>query len=211
MHSLPCNLEPLYSLLCCVTDSENAFAVAESLMKTFGSIERIFSSHISEIQREIKGSAEFVNKVAFFLETTKALTRRRKMEVLNIGDLYSECTVVKYLLGLFLFEPMEKVYMLFFDNKTRYIGKELVSSGTVNTSHITIRQALEISLRHNASYVILAHNHPLGNPTPSPEDISTTHNLIAAFGETGVKLLEHYIICGSSFEKVLALANSTLR
>ncbi len=208
---LPCNLEPLYSLLSCVTDSENALSISNTLMETFGSMDRIFACHISEIRGEIKGTEEFRNKVAFFLETAKSISRRRKMEILKKGDCFNEASVVKFLLGLFLFEPTEKVYMLFFDSKTRYIGMELVSSGTVNTSHITIRQALEISLRHNASYIVLAHNHPFGKPTPSSEDITTTHNLSVAFSETGIKLLEHYVIGGSSFEKILALSSGTLR
>ena len=49
MSMLPCNLEPLYSLLACVTNPENALAVANHLMDAFGSMDRIFSCHISEI------------------------------------------------------------------------------------------------------------------------------------------------------------------
>ena len=210
MSMLPCNLEPLYSLLACVTNPENALAVANHLMDAFGSMDRIFSCHISEIKREIKGTEDFRNKVAFLLESAKSLTRRRMMGAFTLGERYHEVAVVKHLFGLFYFEPTEKVYMLFFDSKMRYLGKELVSSGTVNTSHVTIRRALEISLRHSASYVILAHNHPFGKPNPSADDISTTNNLITAFAETGLKLLEHYIIGGASFSKILSSSGGVL-
>lgn len=210
MSMLPCDLEPLYSLLACVTTSENALSISNHLMDVFGSMDRIFSCHISEIKREIEGTEEFRNKIAFLLENAKSLTRRRMMDGLSAGDRYTEVAVVKYLFGLFRFEPTEKVYMLFFDSKMRYVGKELVSSGTVNTTHVTIRRALEISLRHSASYIVLAHNHPLGKPDPSADDISTTNNLITAFAETGLKLLEHYIIGGASFAKILGSSNGIL-
>ena len=211
MSMLPCDLEPLYSLLACVTDGENAEKISKSLLDTFGSMDRIFSSHISELKREIPGTSEFKSKIAFLLETAKAITRRCRMEDFRVGDIYDEIRVVKFLLSLFLFEPMEMVYMLFFDDKMRYIGMELVSSGTVNTSHITVRRALELSVRHNASNIVLAHNHPLGKPIPSADDISTTHNLASAFREIGLRLLEHYVIAGASFNKILSLATGDLR
>ena len=208
---LPCDLEPLYGLLRNVTTEENALAISRSLVETYGSIERIFSCHISELKREIPGSEELKSKIAFYIETIKAITRRRRMEGFTIGENYNEAKVAKYLLGLYLFESSEIVYMLFFDKKMCYIGKELVSYGTVNTSHITIRRALETSLRHNASYVVLAHNHPLGKPIPSPDDISTTNNLTAAFAETGIKLLDHYVVSGASFTQLSHLPTGTFR
>ena len=211
MPMLPCDLEPLYRLLTCVTDNENALVIANSLMEIYGSMERIFSCHISELKREIPGSAEFKSKVAFFLETVKSISRRRRMETYAIGDIYNEISVVNFLLGLYLFEPMEMVNMLFFDSKMRYIGMELISSGTVNTSHITIRRALEVSLRHNASYVVIAHNHPMGSPTPSPDDVSTTRSLASAFSETGLRLIEHFILSGASYTKILSMSSGTLR
>ena len=211
MPLLPCDPEPLYSLLKNVTTGENALEIAHTLMQAYGSIERIFSCHISELEREIPGSSELKSKIAFYIETIKSITRRRRMEGLEIGENYNESKVAKYLLGLYLFESSEIVYMLFFDKNMRYIGKEFVSHGTVNTSHITIRRALEISLRHNASYVVLAHNHPLGRPTPSPDDVSTTNNLSAAFSETGIKLLEHFVISGASFSQISHLSDGTLR
>ena len=211
MPLLPCDLEPLYSLLKNVTTEENALLVADTLMQTYGSVERIFSCHISELEREIPGSPELKSKISFYIETIKSITRRRRMEDFEVGENYNESKVAKYLLGLYLFESSEIVYMLFFDKRMRYIGKELVSYGTVNTSHITIRRALEISRRHNASYVVLAHNHPLGRPTPSPEDVSTTNNLTLAFAETGIKLLDHFVISGASFAQISHLSVGTLR
>lgn len=211
MPMLPCDLEPLYSLLACITDSENARSISEKLLETYGSMDRIFSSHISELKTDIPGTEEFKSKVALYLETAKAITRRRKIDNFHTGEPYNEVNVGKFLMSLFLFEPMEKVYMLFYDAKMRYVGIELVSSGTVNTSHITIRRALEISLRHNASYVVIAHNHPFGKSTPSPDDITTTHNLSSAFTEIGLKLLEHFVVGASSVTKVSSLSSESLR
>ena len=211
MPLLPCDHDVLYSLLAAVTDSENAKAIAESLLGTYGSIERIFSCHISELKREIPGSEDFKNKIAFYLETAKAIARRRKTEGIEVGEIYNEVNVARYLLGLFLFQPMEMVYMLFYDKKMRYIGTELVSSGTVNTSHITVRRTLEISLRHNAKYIVIAHNHPLGKATPSPDDVSTTNNLVQAFADTGLKLLDHFVIGGASYTQICRLTSGKLR
>ena len=78
--------------------------------------------------------------------------------------------------------------------KNRVIQKHLVSIGTVNSALVHPRECYRTAILDGASAVILAHNHPSGDPTPSSEDIKITRQLIQAGGVMGIKVLDHVIV-----------------
>jgi DNA repair protein RadC len=78
--------------------------------------------------------------------------------------------------------------------KNRVIQKHLVSIGTVNSALVHPRECYRTAILDGASALILAHNHPSGDPTPSSEDIKITRQLISAGEVMGIKVLDHVII-----------------
>lgn len=78
--------------------------------------------------------------------------------------------------------------------KNRVIQKHLVSIGTVSSSLVHPRECFRPVILDGASAIIIAHNHPSGDPTPSSEDIKITRQLISAGEVLGVKILDHVII-----------------
>lgn len=80
------------------------------------------------------------------------------------------------------------------DTKHRVIRDMMVSTGTVNMSLVHPREVFGPAVRESATAVIVAHNHPSGDPTPSPEDIELTRRLIRAGEIIGIRLLDHVII-----------------
>ncbi len=88
----------------------------------------------------------------------------------------------------------EHLKTVFLDTKNQIISDKFLTVGTVNASLINPREVFIQALRHNAVHVILLHNHPSGDPTPSHEDISITRRIIEAGDIIGIKLLDHIII-----------------
>lgn len=80
------------------------------------------------------------------------------------------------------------------DGKNRIICLEIVSIGTINQAIVTARDTFKTALLSNAAAVILIHNHPTGDPTPSTEDIEVTRRLREAGDMIGIKVLDHIII-----------------
>jgi DNA repair protein RadC len=84
------------------------------------------------------------------------------------------------------------------------MGRELVSSGLINSSIVDAREVFRPAVRRGASSIVLVHNHPSGNPSPSPQDIEVTQSLTEAGRVLGIKVLDHLIIgdgCFTSFRR----------
>ena len=93
----------------------------------------------------------------------------------------------------------EHLLLTSLDAKQKVISCDLVTKGTVNNSLISPRDIYKIALKRNAVSVILAHNHPSNEPTPSPQDISVT-KVVAEVGHTlGIPLVDHLIITDSDY------------
>lgn len=92
------------------------------------------------------------------------------------------------------FEKREHFVVLFLDTKNKVITKETLSIGSLNASIVHPMCVFRAAIRHSCASIICAHNHPSGDPTPSPEDISVTERLIAAGNVTGIDVLDHIVI-----------------
>ena len=97
--------------------------------------------------------------------------------------------------GLQLHEQAEEsFYICTLDTKNQVNGIFEVSRGSLNASIVHPREVFKRALMQNANSIILIHNHPSGDPTPSREDINTTNRLIEAGNIIGIKVLDHIII-----------------
>ncbi|MBS1715850.1 MAG: DNA repair protein RadC [Armatimonadetes bacterium] len=82
----------------------------------------------------------------------------------------------------------------FFDSKGKPIGQKVIHIGTLNMSVVGAREVFREAVRHNASSVIVAHNHPSGDPEPSPEDVRVTKALKEAGALLDIPLHDHLVI-----------------
>jgi DNA repair protein RadC len=88
----------------------------------------------------------------------------------------------------------EVVGCLFLDTRHKVLGFEILAQGTIAEATVYPREVVRASLRHHASSVILVHNHPSGDPSPSPADIELTRELREALDMIEVKLLDHIVV-----------------
>ncbi len=88
----------------------------------------------------------------------------------------------------------ESLVVLLLNTRNQVVARRTIYIGTVNSSAVRPAEVLRPAIRENAPSIIVAHNHPSGDPTPSPEDISVTRDLIAAGKLMDIELLDHLVI-----------------
>ncbi len=96
----------------------------------------------------------------------------------------------------------EHLMLLMLDTKNRMIRDLLLSKGSVNASLISTREIFCEALRHGAVNIVLIHNHPSGDPTPSMDDIAVTKDVQTAGKIMGIQLLDHIIIGNGIFKSL---------
>ncbi|NMB08698.1 MAG: DNA repair protein RadC [Tissierellia bacterium] len=116
----------------------------------------------------------------------------------NLGEgrikVDSPLVVVDLLMEEMRYLKKEHFKTIILDTKNQIISIENISIGNLNASIVHPREVFNIAIRKSANAIILVHNHPSGDPTPSTEDINITHRLIDAGNIIGIKVLDHIII-----------------
>ena len=99
----------------------------------------------------------------------------------------------------FIGESQEKFYVLLYDTKMNLIEKKELYKGTVDSVNVHPREVYKEAIKESASFIIVMHNHPSGDTTPSEEDVSVTKRLSKSGEIIGIKMLDHIIISASSY------------
>lgn len=98
-------------------------------------------------------------------------------------------------------EKQEHFIVLMLNTKNHIIGEETIFKGTLDASIVHPREIFKTAIKHSAAKIILVHNHPSGDPSPSPEDLELTEKLTKAGEELGVSVLDHVIVGKDGFSK----------
>ena len=106
---------------------------------------------------------------------------------------------VEYLRLKLLKSREEKFIALFLNNQNHVLASETLQIGTVNKASVYPRTIIEKALKHNATGIILAHNHPFGTLEPSKEDIVISNKLKEACKNIDINLLDHIIVTDSDY------------
>lgn len=93
----------------------------------------------------------------------------------------------------------EQFWALMLDSRNGMLGMSRVSAGTVNSSPVHPREVFREAIARSSSGLIVAHNHPSGDPAPSPEDLAVTERLVEAGRLIGIEMIDHIIIGTDSF------------
>jgi DNA repair protein RadC len=137
--------------------------------------------------------AEYRADDAVLAAAMKILAKRLKQP----GQMLSSPTIVKDYLTLHLATlEAERFDALFADVKNRLLKHEIMFTGTITHTSVYPREVVKLALQLNASSVILAHNHPSGDPAPSEADHRLTRALTQALGLVDIRVLDHVIVAG---------------
>ncbi len=170
--------------------------LAKKMMQHFGSISQIINA--DEI--ELKKIPEITDSIIANIRVVKEIHFRANKEIiLNKPIISSKDDLIKYLRSSIGHSKTENLKILLLDSKNRIIGDETAKHGSTNTIAIYPREIVKSAIFHNASAVIICHNHPSGNTKPSRSDIQQTAILKEALSSIDVVLHDHVIISASSY------------
>ena len=170
--------------------------LAHKLLETFGDFNGVLSAPISRL-KEVKGVGEAIVLELKIIEA--AAHRLARSRVLQRPILSSWDALIDYCHTAMAHRETEQFRVLYLDTKNTLIADEEQAKGTVNHVPVYPREVVKRALETNASALILVHNHPSGDPTPSQSDIDMTAKVKAAAEALGLTLHDHIII-GKSTE-----------
>jgi DNA repair protein RadC len=165
--------------------------LAKTLLKTFGSFAEVV--HAPEMRlREIKGVGDkTVTKLKLI---AAAASRIAKGQVKQRTALSSWSDVIDYCRTSMAFADKEQFRILFLDKRNQLISDEVQQTGTVDHTPVYPREVIKRALELSATAVILVHNHPSGDPTPSSADIQMTKAIIDIATPLGISVHDHIIV-----------------
>lgn len=108
--------------------------------------------------------------------------------------LYEPTWLADRLIARYGDQPRETFGGVFLDSRNHVVSERVISHGTVNSAQVAPRDVIRFALQENAASVILFHNHPSGNTSPSPQDITATRHIVDAGKPLDVEVLDHLII-----------------
>ena len=165
--------------------------LAKRLLERFGSFAEVINAPPERL-KEIKGVGDAV--VTQLKLVRAAALRLMRDSIMQRPVLGSWASVLEYCRAAMGFEAREQFRILFLDKKNRLIADEVQQQGTVDHTPVYIREVVKRALELSASAIILVHNHPSGDPTPSRADIDMTRQIVDAAKPLGIAVHDHIIV-----------------
>jgi len=185
------NAELLAIILRVGTHEYSAIGLAEHMLGQFDGLKGIATASVEGLS-QIKGLG--TAKAA----QIKAMVELGKRLAVSVGHsrptIRSPQDAVDMLMPELRDEPQERFKAVFLNNKNEVLKIRTITVGSLNASVITPRELFREAISTNSAAVIIAHNHPSGDPTPSQEDISVSKRLCQAGQMIGIEVLDHLII-----------------
>ncbi len=165
--------------------------LAKELITKFGSFAE--TVHASEARlREVRGLGDAAIIEIKLIAATSARVAKGKLK--SRAVLSSWTAVLDYCRTAMAFADKEQFRILFLDKRNQLIADELQQIGTVDHTPVYPREIVKRALELSASAIILVHNHPSGDPTPSAADIQLTQSIVAIAGPLGIAVHDHIIV-----------------
>lgn len=182
----------LLSLLMTRTMPDGDIATSvKALMEVFGSVAAVVAADPSELARAASLDATTITDLKLLRRLSVRLART---EACRRPTLSSWSALVAYVRTALAHEPREQFRTLYLDRKNVLLRDEFVADGTVDHAPVYPREVIRRALEVSASALILVHNHPSGDPTPSQADIEMTRRIVDAARVFGLQVHDHLVI-----------------
>lgn len=183
--------ELLELLLCAFIPRRDVKPIAKDMLSRFGSVSAALGASPRRLM-EIDGiggtSAAYI-RATHLLLTQASMDRVRERPVIS-----NWAALLNYVRAQMRHEATEQVRALYLDRKNKLIADEVAGRGTVDHAPVYPRELARRALELSASAVILVHNHPSGDPTPSRADVTMTREIVDALGALDIKLHDHLVV-----------------
>lgn len=185
--------EVLELLLTYAIPRRNTNDIAHDLLACFGSLNAVFSAEVAELTT-VRGVGESTAVFLHLLSDCARLHARQAKKDNERSRLASPVIAAAFALDLLGGERYESVYVVSLDKNMRLLHAERVLSGTLTEAPLYPRRIVESALMHRAHAVLLLHNHPSGDPSPSESDARATEAVKVALNSIDIRLFDHIIV-----------------
>ncbi len=186
------NSELLAILLGTGSKGINVVELSSKILKKFSG-DGLSKANVKELKNTFGlGSAKACEIVACFELGRRLLQNKQSVLLLSPKDVWDE---LKYLRD----HKKEHFVIFFLDARNQEIKREVISIGSLNANLVHPREVFEPAVRHLAAQIVLAHNHPSGDPEPSEDDLMITKRLVEAGKIMGIEVIDHIIIAKNGF------------
>ena len=174
---------------------ENAVQVAQRLLDAFGGVTGLHRAAFEEVcaQHGI-GTAK-----AAQIKSALELGYRMKHESIEKATIHSPEEAAQLILHDMGALEQEELWVILLDTRNKLISIENIYRGSLNSSQVRVGELFKNAIRRNSASLIVAHNHPSGDPTPSPDDIAVTRAIVEAGKLLDVDVLDHLVIGSGKF------------
>lgn len=185
------NAELLAILLRTGTIQESAVHLAARLLKQCGGLRGLVDMSLHQLT-ELKGIGEAkALQIQAGIELGRRLSRSAMSDAVVIRSPHDVAALLSEDLR---YLQKEHFVCLFLNTKNHVIAQETLSMGSLNASIVHPREVFRAAIKRSSASIICVHNHPSGDPTPSPEDVQITERLVQAGEIVGIEVLDHVII-----------------
>ena len=166
--------------------------LAKSLITKFGSFAEVV--HAPELRlREVSGLGDSaVTEIKLIAATASRVAKGQINTQRTVLSSWS--SVIEYCRAAMAFADKEQFRILFLDKRNQLIADELQQVGTIDHTPVYPREVVKRALELSATAIILVHNHPSGDPTPSTADVQMTKSIVAIAGPLGISVHDHIIV-----------------
>ncbi|WP_342361614.1 RadC family protein [Terrarubrum flagellatum] len=183
--------ELLELLLTLVVPRRDVKKLAKDLLTAFGSFADVLAAPQQRLM-EFEGIGEIV--AVNFRVIAASASRALKSEIRKKPVLSSWAQVIDYCRAAMAFADVEQFRILFLDKGNKLIADEVQQTGTVDHTPVYPREIIKRALEVSATAIILVHNHPSGDPTPSQADIRMTREIVTIARPLGITVHDHIIV-----------------
>jgi len=180
-------------LLSAIIGGPRQIEIAEGLLAHFeGDIRRMFNAHMDEFSKVHGVGNQIAARIKASLSLGMMFTRpvEETPSVNSPGDAY-------VLLQEMAFFEQEHLRVILLNQRSHVLGIPEIYVGSVNQAQVRLAEVFRPAIQRNATSIILAHNHPSGDPTPSPEDVAVTRAAVQAGQLFEITVQDHLVIGGS--------------
>jgi len=170
---------------------ENAVQLGQRLLATFGGLSGIHRASFQELQAQRGVGTANAAQIKAAIELGRRVQSASLEERVTITSPEDVARLVWYEMSAL---PQEHLWVILTDTRNRVLHIERLYKGTLNASTVRISEVFRPAIQRNAAAIVVVHNHPSGDPTPSPEDIALTRALIQAGRLLDIEVLDHLVI-----------------
>jgi DNA repair protein RadC len=175
---------------------ENAVQMGQRLMQALGGLPGLHRASFEEVcaQRGIGEAKAAQIKAA--IELGRRLAAESPEDRPAIHSPQDAADMLRYEMSAL---EQEELRVLLLDNRNRLLSMETVYRGSVNSSQVRVGELFKAAVRRNAAALVVAHNHPSGDPAPSPDDVAVTRAIVQAGKLLDIDVLDHLVIGAGKF------------